>query len=111
MKIITVIAEQISPETLAAALPVAGIATVTITETASYSRTAAAVESYRGRKVAKHTRTVYRVEIVAEDTAVEQVAEGIAFVRGAGLLGEASAWTSAQATDLFAAGSILTLSA
>lgn len=103
MKIITVIADQITPETLSTALPAAGIVSVTVNETQSFSRAAVAVETYRGRKIAKHISCAYRIEIVAEDTAVEGVVEGIAFVRGAGLLGEARAWISAQADDLFAA--------
>lgn len=112
MKIITLIAEQISPEALSAALPGEGIASVTVNETQSFSRSAIAVESYRGRKIAKHITTVYRVEIVAQDSAVAEVVEGIAFARGAGLLGDARAWISAEATDLFAAPNLaLTASA
>ncbi len=111
MKIITVIAEQVSPEALNAALPVDGIHAVTINETQSFTRTAASVESYRGRKVAKHVTTVYRVEVVADDDAVQRVVDGIAFARGAGLLGNARAWISAEATDLFAAPTVLAASA
>lgn len=103
MKIITVIAEQVSPEALSTALPAAGIASVTVNETQSFSRSAIAVESYRGRKITKHVTTAYRVEIVAEETAVDAIIEGIAFIRGAGLLGDARAWISAEAADLFAA--------
>jgi nitrogen regulatory protein P-II 1 len=111
MKIITVIAEQVSPEALKAALPVDGIHAVTIDETQSFTRTPASVESYRGRKVAKHVTTIYRVEVVADDDAVQRVVDGIAFARGAGLLGNARAWISAEATDLFAASSVLAASA
>ena len=103
MKIITVVAEQVSPEALNAALPVDGIHAVTIDETQSFTRTPATIESYRGRKVANHVTTVYRVEIVADDDAVQRIVDGVAFARGAGLLGNARAWISAEATDLFAA--------
>lgn len=102
MKIITVIAEYVSPEALNAALPTDGIHAVTINETQSFTRTPASVESYRGRKVAKHVTTVYRVEILAEDDKVQRIVDGIAFARGAGLLGNARAWISAEATDVFA---------
>lgn len=92
MKIITVIAEQITPESLSTALPAEGVVSVTVNETQSFTRSAVAVETYRGRKIAKHITTAYRVEIVAEDYAV------------AGPAGErdARAWISAEATDLFA---------
>ena len=105
MQIITLIADQISPEALNAALPADGIASVTIGETQAFSRSPIAVESHRGRKIAKHITTVYRVEIVAEESAVAEVVEGITFARGAGLLGDARAWISAQTADLFAANS------
>lgn len=103
MKIITVIADQISPEALSTALPYEGVVSVTVNETQSFSRSAIAVESYRGRKIAKHITTAYRIEIVAEDTAAPSVVDGIAFARGAGLLGDARAWISAEAADLFTA--------
>lgn len=111
MKVVTVIAEQISPEALSTALPAEGIVSVTISETQSFSRTATAVESYRGRKVARYVSTANRIEIVAEDTAVAAVVDGIAFARGAGLLGDARAWISAEATDLFAASAAVAASA
>ena len=103
IKIVTVVAEQVSHEALNAALPVDGIHNVTINETQSFSRTPASVTSYRGHKVAKHVTTNYRIEIVADDDAVQRVVDGIAFARAAGLLGDARAWITAEATDLFAA--------
>jgi nitrogen regulatory protein P-II 1 len=111
MKIITVIAQQVSPEALKAALPIDGIHAVTIDETQSFTRTAATIESYRGRKVAKHVTTVYRVQVVAEDDAVQRIIDGIAFAHGAGLLGDARAWVSAEAADLFATPGALAASA
>jgi nitrogen regulatory protein PII len=103
MKIITVIADQIAPATLSTALRADGVGSVTIDETHSFSRSAISVESYRGRRIAKHISATYRIEIVAEDAVVGRIVEGIAFVRGAGLLGEARARISAEAGDLFAA--------
>lgn len=69
------------------------------------------MESYRGRKIAKHVTSVYRVDVVAEDWALQRVVDGITFARGAGLLGNARAWISAEATDLFAASTVLAASA
>ena len=100
-----------SPEALNAALPVDGIHTVTINETQSFTRTPASVESYRGRKIAKYVTTSYRVEVVADDDAVQRIVDGIAFARGLGLLGNARAWISAEATDLFDASTVLAASA
>lgn len=111
MKIITIVAEQISADALSAALPTEGIASVTVTQTRSFSPTARAVESYRGRKIANHFADVYRVEIAADDAVADAVIAGVAFARGAGLLGNARAWVSATVADLFTTASELALSA
>lgn len=102
MKIITVIAQQVSPKALSTALPAEGVLSVTITETQSFNRTAASVQSYRGVKLSNHFTAVFRIEVAVEDDTVDRVIDGIAFARGAGLLGDARAWVSAAATDLFA---------
>jgi nitrogen regulatory protein P-II 1 len=101
MKIITVIAQQVSADALNAALPADGIVSVTVSETQSFSRTATTVGSYRGVKLPQHFTPIFRIEMLVEDNAADQVIEGIAFARGAGLLGDARAWVSAEATDLF----------
>ena len=88
MKIITVIAEQVSAEALNTALPAEGVISVTVSETQSFSRTATSVGSYRGVKVPQHFTPVFRVELEVENSAVDQVLEGIAFTRSAGLFGE-----------------------
>ncbi len=103
MKIITMIAEQVSPEALNAALPADGIIAVTVTETRSFSRTAASVGSYRGAKVAEHFTPDFRIELEVEDTAVGAALEGIAFARSAGLLGDARVRLSdCVSVDVFA---------
>ena len=89
MKIITVIAQQVSAEALNAALPADGVIAVTVSETQSFSRTATTVGSYRGVKLPQHFTPIFRIDIEVEDTALDQAIEGIAFVRGAGLLGDA----------------------
>jgi nitrogen regulatory protein P-II 1 len=104
VKFITVIADQMSDKALAIALPAEGVTSVTVTESRAFSRSATAVESYRGRKIERHFSTVYRVELVVEDEAANRVIEGIAFARSAGLLGTAQAWVSANsAIELFGA--------
>jgi nitrogen regulatory protein P-II 1 len=96
MKTITVIAEHVSPEALNAALPEDGVISVTVDEARSFSRTATSVQSYRGVKIGRHFTPVFRIEILADDAAVDRVVEGIAFARGAGLLGEADVRVSAD---------------
>lgn len=89
MKIITVIAQQVSAEALNDALPADGVVSVTVSETQTFSRTAVSVGSYRGVKVPQHFTPVVRIEVVVEDAALDPAVEGIAFVRSAGLLGDA----------------------
>ena len=97
MNIITVIAQQISPEALTAALPAEGVISVTVSQTQAFTPAPTAVESYRGRKMPQHFQTVLRIEVVVEDAAAEKVLDGIAFARSVGLLGEAQAWVSERA--------------
>lgn len=104
MKIITVIAEQVSPEALNAALPADGIIAVSVTETWSFSRTAESVDPYRGVKVAESFTPGFRIEMEVEDTAVGAAIEGIAFARSAGLFGDARVHLSeGVSVDVFAA--------
>ncbi len=111
MKIITIVAEKISADALTTALPTEGIASVTVSQTQSFSPSARVVESYRGRKIANHFADVYRVEILADDAVVEAVIAGVGFARGAGLLGDAQAWVSASASELLTVAPALALSA
>lgn len=111
MKIITIVAETLSADALSTALPAEGIASVTVTQVQTFNRTASSVQSYRGRQIAQHFNNTYRVEVAVDDGAADAVIAGVAFARGAGLLGNAQAWVSATVTDLFAAAGALAVSA
>jgi nitrogen regulatory protein PII len=103
MKIITITAQQMSADALSTALPADGVIAVTVSETQSFSRTATSVASYRGVKVPQHFTPIFRIEVEVEDTAVDQVIEGIAFARTAGLFGDARVRLSdGSAVDVFA---------
>ena len=67
MKILTVIAQQVSAEALNAALPAEGVICVTVSETQSFSRTPTTVGSYRGVKLPQHFTPVFRIEVLIED--------------------------------------------
>lgn len=98
MKLITIMVERASVEGLSAALPTAGVSSVTVSEVERFGRDAVAIEVYRGAKIARHTVRQFRVEILVDDDTVDQVAAGISFAVSAGLLGECKgAWiTPAQ---------------
>lgn len=103
MKIVTIIAQQVSADALNAALPFDGVLSVTATETQSFSRSAVSVGSYRGVKIPQHFTPTVRIEIEVEDIAVGAVIDGIAFARSAGLFGDARVRLSeGSAIDLMA---------
>lgn len=102
MKIITIIAQQVSAEALNAALPTDGVIAVTVNETQSFRRTATSAGSYRGVKVPQHFTPNVRIELEVEDVAVTRVIEGIALARTAGLFGAARVRLSeGSAIDVF----------
>jgi nitrogen regulatory protein PII len=83
MKLIEIIIEQASAESLSAALPRSGVSSMTICE----------VE--RGAKIATHTRRYFRVELLVEDHAVDYVMGGLSFAVSVRLMGECKgAWIS-----------------
>ena len=93
---------------VSAALPKHRIAAVTVTTTEAFRSTTPTAHYYRGRAITQHATKVYRVEIVADDSAVEEISAGIEFARSAGLLGTAIAWVSGEATDLFTESAVAT---
>lgn len=90
VKIITVIAERVSPDSLNAALQADGIIAVTVTEARAFSRATVSAGCYCGVKVAEHFTPNFRIELEVEDAAAGAAIEGIAFARSAGLFGKAS---------------------
>lgn len=83
MKLIEIIVEQASAESLSAALPRSSVSSTTICE----------VE--RRATIAAHTRRHFRVELLVEDHAVDYVMAGLSFAVSVGLMGECrGAWIS-----------------
>ena len=95
MKLVTIMVEQASVEGLSAALPKAGVSSVTISEVERPGRDA---------KIAEHTTRLFRVELLVEEHAIDYVMAGFSFAVSAGLLGECKgAWISEQLIDLSSA--------
>ncbi len=103
MKIITVIAQQVSAEALNTALPDDGIVSVSVSGTQAFSRSPASVGYYRGVKVPQHFTPMFRIELEVDDNAVDTTIDGLAFARSAGLFGDARVRLSdGSAIDVFA---------
>ncbi len=100
MKNITIITEQVSETALAAALPAEGVVSVSVGRQVSAGR--AAVQDDRSFRNPARFNSVYRVDLVVEDDAVETVFDGISFAYGAGLFSDAEAWVSGPALPLSA---------
>lgn len=91
MKTITVITEQITATTLSV-LRTAGVAAVTVTEDRSPRRESVAPERYRGFGNQARLRPGYRIDVVVDDSAVDDVFDSIAIAYGAGFFADAEAW-------------------
>lgn len=100
MKTITIIAEQISEKTLAAALPAQGVRSVTVSRRGADRH--GAVEDYRSFRNPNRFAPSYRVDLAVDDDAVDTVFDGISFAYGAGLFSAAEAWVNSPELALSA---------
>ena len=98
MKTITIIAEEISEQALAAALPLRGVTSVTVSRRGAHRP----IEGYRSFRNPNRFSPSYRVEVIVDDDAVDTVFEGISFAYGAGLFSAAEAWVNAPELALSA---------
>lgn len=102
MKQITIIAEQISDESLAAVLPPAGVASVSVHRSPSLDTDRVCMENYRGFRNPGRFRPEFRVDLVVDDETVESVFDAISFAYGAGFFSDAEAWVNPPALALSA---------
>lgn len=100
MRTITIIAEQISDNALAAALPARGVASVTVGRQGVDRRGEG--EGYRAFRNPIRFAPRHRVDLIVEDDAVEAVFDGISVAYAAGLFSDAEAWVDAPGLALSA---------
>lgn len=102
MKNVTILAEQMSDTSLSAALPPEGIVSVTVLRTRSSRTDAAAAETYVGFRNPQRFNPTFRIELVVDDDAVEQVFDSVSFAYGAGFFSDAEMWVDGPALVLSA---------
>lgn len=102
MKSVVIIAEQLSGQSLSAAIPANGIAVISINEGTGGVAVADDAQSYRAFRSTTRFTPRYRVELAVEDDAVEAVFDGIDVAYGAGLFSDAEVWAVAPALALSA---------
>lgn len=101
--IITFIAGNLSDcSRLSMALPSQGVLSVTAVEPVFCERRAAESGAHRRFRSARRFAPNYRMEVVVDDDAVEQVLYGIDVVYGAGLISEIEVWVHSPAPALSA---------
>jgi len=102
MKIITIIAEQISDRALAAVIPTTGVDSVRVSGNRSVSREGVEENTYRGFRNPRRFSANYRIELVVDDAAVGTVFDGVSFAYGAGVFSDAEMWVSTSELALSA---------
>ena len=100
MKTITIVAEQVSDQSLAAVLPPKGVVSVAVSPSGSVRRDPTA--EYQAFRNPNRFAPRYRVDVIVDDEAVETLFDGISFAYGAGLFSDAEAWVAGPALALTA---------
>lgn len=96
MKTITILTEHTTDRGLAAAIPTAGVASVSISRSGLQSATLAAAAGYRSFRSARFSPQC-RIDLVVDDAAVDSVIDCVSFAYGAGFFGDAEVWIDASA--------------
>lgn len=101
MKSVVIIAEQLSDQSLAAAMPANGVAAISISKIAG-GVAADKAQNYRSFRSTTRFTPRFRVELAVEDETVESVFDGIDVAYRAGLFSDAEVWAGAPALALSA---------
>ena len=91
MKHITIIAERVPEQSLAAVLPPAGVTSLSVRRDRPSDVDGTALESRRAFHHPTQFRPEVRVDVVVEDQAVESVFDALSFAYGAGFFSDAEA--------------------
>jgi nitrogen regulatory protein PII len=99
MKIVTIIAEQMTDRMLVAATPNRGVVSVKVSEVHSGLRDAAEIRTFRNpNRFNPH----YRIDMVVEDDAVETVFDCVSVAYESGFFSDAEAWVEPATVALSA---------
>jgi nitrogen regulatory protein PII len=102
MKTITIVAERVTHQALAAAIPARGVASVEVRANRADVRGAAAKPGYQSLRNPSRFNPAVRVDLLVDDDAVESVFDGVSFAYAAGIFSDAEMWVEAPALALTA---------
>lgn len=94
MKLITAIIKPFKADDVKDALKSAGIQGMTVSEVKGFGRQGGHTETYRGSEYAIDFVPKMKVEIVVDDSAVDQVVEAISKAAATGKIGDGKIWVA-----------------
>ena len=95
MKLVTAIVQPDRLEPLQEALARLGVLGMTVSDAQGYGRQKGHTEVYRGAEYAVDFVPKSRVEVLAEESAVDDVVEGIVTAARTGRVGDGTVWVTA----------------
>lgn len=101
MKNITILAEDLSEQSLSAVLPTRGVTSVSVSRTDSATITSTTV-GYAAFRNPNRFDPAYRIDLVVEDVTVDRVFENVSIAYGAGFFSDAEMWVEQPALALSA---------
>jgi hypothetical protein len=107
MKTITIVAERVTDQALAAAIPARGVAWIKVRANRSDVVSGgtggdATMPGYQSFRNPSRFNPAVRVDLLVDDDAVETVFDGVSFAYAAGIFSDAEMWVEAPALALTA---------
>jgi nitrogen regulatory protein PII len=102
MKTITIVAERVTDQALAAAVPARGVASGQVRANRAGTRGAATMTGYQSFRNPSRFNPAVRIDLLVDDDAVETVFDGVSFAYAAGIFSDAEMWVEAPALALTA---------
>ncbi len=94
MKLITAIVKPFKLDEVKDALKAAGVNGITVTETRGFGRQGGHVETYRGAEYAVDLVPKVRLDILVDQSVVDQVVDVLVKAAGTGKIGDGKVWVS-----------------
>jgi len=94
MKLITAIIKPFKLDDVKDALKAVGVAGITVTEVRGFGRQGGHTETYRGAEYKIDFVPKVSLEIVADETKVDEIVDAIVAAAGTGKIGDGKVWVS-----------------
>ncbi|MGD9704954.1 MAG: P-II family nitrogen regulator [Acidimicrobiia bacterium] len=94
MKLVTAIVKPFKLDDVQSALKAAGVAGMTVSEARGFGRQGGHTETYRGAEYQIEFVPKVRVDIVVDDTAVDEVIAAVSAAASTGKIGDGKIWVT-----------------